>query len=282
MIHKKYFWIILLIVNVISGIPLVNANVGPVLYVTNVRVTDPPGPGSTRIEVDWAETTGIGDVDMPIGTSGYIGLFICGSYAVAYGSQCMGLQSVKIDPGTTWRSAIASLKAKLEPTVSQNGQGWSWSDDLCGGIGVASVDNYLHETPIWTPGTICTLAAPESFSCTVQPETTTVDFGTIPWSELGGQQKTINMNTTCNGNATATISGGWGAGPLSLSTADNRSSVEVNVALDNTPLGSGISYQAINGTVSNTLSFTLQKSGATSEGVGGKQSAVALLYINFQ
>lgn len=263
-----------------------SAYVGPTPFVANQKTWTTSGAYKYHQSIDWRELTGTGDLDKEIGSSGYLEFASCGSYANSYGSACMSFTSayIEVSNDMTWREAIEKYEKRYGKSghLEQYGDAHFYSSDLCAGFGVSKSKDYIKTRPIWVPGTICTLAPPENYSCTQTFDKTTIDFGTITTNEINNTSGTVNLTTTCNskGKVTIQLSGQQGTygGDIHLYGASHTEFINSSIYFDNKKLDGEMAYSSANGTEKHKLEFKLNRNGNKSLQAGTYKGNAIFLF----
>ncbi|MGC1016850.1 hypothetical protein WKH24_11085 [Pantoea agglomerans] len=275
-------------------VPVVHAKTGPVPYITNISTSMDPGfPGYPYLaSAQWRMMAGTGDLDVRIGSAGRIVFALCGKFALAYGSVCMGMTKGNVElqlavtPEMTWRDASDLITKKMGSggPVMLYGQAAFYSPDLCVGVGfIPAVDSiYIHSTPVWFPGTICTLAPPENFTCSQELSSPSVDFGTVASKNIPYTKGSVILTSTCNAIGTVTITPGWGGGPIPMTTASGAGGIAARPYLDFVPVERGATFKSKIGSMQQKLEFRLEKTGIKMDSPGyGTYTASAVFVFSY-
>jgi hypothetical protein len=265
------------------------ASVGSVPYVTNIKTGyDPAGDAAFPFtaEVQWSMLTGIGNLDTALGKNGYISFILCGSFAASYGSVCVVMRDhqIPVTASMTWRDAsdLIIKDGGSQGISTKRGEGSYYSPDFCAGVGLTDEQNYIHSTPVWFPGTTCTLAPPEAYSCTQTISPSSIDFGTLSSKAINGATASVNLTTSCNAQGSVTITPAWGTGGVPFNNATSgQGDISANVKFDNSPLNNSITYKAAQGTVNHQLNFTLSNNGNNGKLDYGKYEATAVFVFSY-
>lgn len=263
-------------------VPVVHALTGPVPYISGIHTYQ---QGSYyMLEAQWSMLTGTGNVDVSIGSSGNLVFAVCGTWAQAYGMMCSGLRSIPVTAGMTWREASTLFTAKNgnSGTLAQRGDVPYSSPDLCVGIGVSSETLYIHSTPVWFPGTTCTLAPPENYTCSQEVSSPSIDFGTVASNNIQLTKGSVILTTTCNAEGMVTITPGWGSGAVPMTTATGAGGIAARPYLEFAPVGSGATFKSKVGPMKQTLEFRLENAGLKMDSPGyGTYTANAVFIFSY-
>ncbi|MGC0810681.1 hypothetical protein [Pantoea agglomerans] len=233
---------------------------------------------------------GTGDLDVRIGSAGHIVFAVCGKFAIAYASLCMGMSKgeikLPVTPEVTWRDASDLITKTIGSggLVRLYGQATFYSPDLCVGVGfIPAVDTvYIRSTPVWFPGTTCTLAPPEAFTCSQEVSSPSIDFGTVASNNIQLTKGSVILTTTCNAEGMVTITPGWGSGAVPMTTATGAGGIAARPYLEFAPVGSGATFKSKVGPMKQTLEFRLEKAGIKLDSPGyGTYTANAVFIFSY-
>lgn len=269
----------------------VYANSGEIPYASSVKTGYDPNKSHYKhfVKLSYDHIHGIGDLDVPIDSKGYLLISACGSFAHAYGSKCMAAgNGIKVEPNTTWREAIDKWTKKHGSSGNAilYGEATFSSSDLCMGIGVATTNLYIHSKPIWIPGTECLTAPPESLTCSVTSTSLDFNFGTLSLDSIDGATQNQSLNLTCNAIATAKVSihppSGYGGGIPLYDMSAKKASVVADLTFDDKPLTAekNVSFETLDGTQLHTLKAKLRRNPPYVN--AGVLSASLILYLDIQ
>ncbi|MGC1016849.1 hypothetical protein WKH24_11080 [Pantoea agglomerans] len=266
-------------------VPVVHALTGPVPYISGIQsLPGELGDYPYQVRIQWNLITGTGDVDVRIGSDGYIVFALCGSWADAYGMVCSGIGNIPVTAGMTWREASDLITKRFgnTGTFTQAGQTPYYSPDLCAGIGLSSEDTYIHSIPTWFPGTACTLAPPENYTCSQEVSSPSIDFGTVASNNIQLTKGSVILTTTCNAEGMVTITPGWGSGAVPMTTATGAGGIAARPYLEFAPVGSGATFKSKVGPMKQTLEFRLEKAGLKMDSPGyGTYTANAVFIFSY-
>ncbi|MGC0878805.1 hypothetical protein WKG84_15000 [Pantoea agglomerans] len=273
-------------------VPVVHALTGPVPYISGIKTymdTNTTNANAPYVaQAQWRMLTGTGDLDVRVGSAGKIVFAVCGKFAQAYASLCMGLNgaNLPVTAEMTWRDASKLIIRALGTggSVMRYGQGTFYSPDLCVGVGLITTDDtvYIRSPPVWFPGTSCTLAPPESFVCSQELSSPSIDFGTVASKDIPFTRGQVILTSTCNAEGTITITPGWGGGPLPMKTASGAGGIAARPYLEFVPVERGATFKSKVGSMKQTLEFRLEKTGLKMDSPGyGTYTANAVFIFSY-
>lgn len=271
-------------------VPVVHALTGPVPYISNIQSSSNTGSVvyPYQVDIQWNIITGTGDVDTRIGSDGYIVFALCGSWTEPYNMVCSGIGenevNIPVTAEMTWRDASDLLSKRFgnSGTLMQQGQAPYYSPDLCAGVGFSSETTYIHSIPIWFPGTTCTLAPPEAFTCSQEVSSPSIDFGTVASNNIQLTKGSVILTTTCNAEGMVTITPGWGSGAVPMTTATGAGGIAARPYLEFAPVGSGATFKSKVGPMKQKLEFRLEKAGIKLDSPGyGTYTANAVFIFSY-